>query len=463
MENIKTEILDNKNKIIAIFKSVFAEKEIILRNGAGILCLKFSPMLQGIITGLIFLLIFWLLFASGMYFLQENVLSSKQEQVSQVRNSYNVLISKVGSYRNQVKNLERDLEKEHLLYQSLLKNNNKLKEELKEKEKLLADNQDNINLEKEDNLTVDNKIKKIEKEFDSSMEFSSFPIAGISGEEGANVNNLEIATEKMRMELNMLKAEREDLKKQVKKLEITLADMQDAQSQVFDRVSKLAQGGIEKLQESLKGISSTITSGGYSLESLLKEERRSNSGQGGRYIPVKEADLGHPRLNDKLSSLNTSLSYWDSLSEFYKTVPLGHPLDKIIVTCPYGYRKDPFTGRNAFHEGIDLRGKEGDKIYSPSEGVVTRANRWGNYGLMVEIDHGFGVRTRYGHMSKISVKEGDKISSGQVIGLVGNTGRSTGPHLHYEVRLHKKAISPYKFLNSNKEDIQIDIGEGGAS
>ena len=117
------------------------------------------------------------------------------------------------------------------------------------------------------------------------------------------------------------------------------------------------------------------------------------------------------------------------------------------INNEFGFRRNPFGGRTyEFHAGMDIDGERGDTVMAPANGVVTKAEWTGGYGNMIEIDHGNGLRTRYGHLSRIEVVVGDTITRGQLIGLIGSTGRSTGPHLHFELRLNDKAINPRRFL-----------------
>lgn len=129
------------------------------------------------------------------------------------------------------------------------------------------------------------------------------------------------------------------------------------------------------------------------------------------------------------------------------------------INNEFGFRRNPFGGRTyEFHAGMDIDGERGDLVVAPANGVVTEAGWKGGYGQMVEIDHGNGLKTRYGHLSKIDVEVGDNITRGQLLALVGSTGRSTGPHLHYELRLNDRPINPRHFLPP--EAMQLKKSEG---
>lgn len=117
------------------------------------------------------------------------------------------------------------------------------------------------------------------------------------------------------------------------------------------------------------------------------------------------------------------------------------------INNEFGFRRNPFGGRAyEFHAGMDIDGERGETVIAPAGGTVSEAGWKGGYGQMIEIDHGNGLKTRYGHLSKIEVSAGDTISRGQLIALIGSTGRSTGPHLHYELRLNDRPINPRRFL-----------------
>lgn len=125
------------------------------------------------------------------------------------------------------------------------------------------------------------------------------------------------------------------------------------------------------------------------------------------------------------------------------------------INNEFGFRRNPFGGsRYEFHAGMDIDGERGDAIVAPANGIIVKAGWQGGYGNLVEIDHGNGLTTRYGHMSKIEVQAGDAVHRGQIIGLVGSTGRSTGQHLHYELRLNDKAINPRRFLPPEPSEIK---------
>jgi len=130
--------------------------------------------------------------------------------------------------------------------------------------------------------------------------------------------------------------------------------------------------------------------------------------------------------------------------------PAGRPITKGWLSSYYGMRTDPFNGRKEMHKGTDFAGQLGSNVLATAAGVVTWAGKRSGYGLLVEIDHGNGFSTRYGHASKLLVKVGDKVSRGQTIALMGSSGRSTGPHVHYEVLKNGRQINPARYLQARR-------------
>ena len=138
----------------------------------------------------------------------------------------------------------------------------------------------------------------------------------------------------------------------------------------------------------------------------------------------------------------------DTLQQGVIAIPSVQPVQHLQFTSNFGIRSDPFRGTAAMHAGVDIPGPVGTPIYATADGTVDHADRMGGYGNMVEIDHGKGIATRYGHLSKILVANGTHVRRGQLIALMGSTGRSTGPHLHYEVRIDGHAVNPVPFLTT---------------
>lgn len=140
-------------------------------------------------------------------------------------------------------------------------------------------------------------------------------------------------------------------------------------------------------------------------------------------------------------------------------VPSRRPVDNMSLSSSYGMRVHPITGKVARHNGIDIPAPHGTPIYATADGIVGRAQRLGGYGLYVEIEHGNAIQTRYGHMSSYVVQSGQQVKRGDIVGYVGSTGRSTGNHLHYEVRIEGAPVNPMPFVRADQMAIAALTGD----
>lgn len=159
--------------------------------------------------------------------------------------------------------------------------------------------------------------------------------------------------------------------------------------------------------------------------------------------PLKTADPNFKQMFQSWKNL-------DQVEQGAIAIPSAMPAEGTNFTSGFGVRSDPFQRRAAMHAGVDLAGPVGTRIYATADGTVSRSQWVNGYGNLVEIDHGRGIQTRYGHLSKALVSPGQKVRRGDLIALMGSTGRSTGSHLHYEVRLNGKAVNPVPFMQTNE-------------
>lgn len=146
----------------------------------------------------------------------------------------------------------------------------------------------------------------------------------------------------------------------------------------------------------------------------------------------------------------------DRYLETILSIPLGSPVPGGVITSKFGRRQDPINKKRAFHDGVDIRGRRGTEIKATADGRIHSQGYDKGYGRFVIIDHGQGFRTMFGHLKKIMVKKGERIERGQVIGLLGNSGRSTGPHVHYEIRHRGRLVNPAKFMRIAKYMARLD-------
>ncbi|GGE43829.1 membrane protein [Agaricicola taiwanensis] len=176
------------------------------------------------------------------------------------------------------------------------------------------------------------------------------------------------------------------------------------------------------------------------------------AGIGGPFIEMPDGDSSDVRMQ----RIRLTLADVQQLRQGLTSIPIGMPAKVKTMSSDFGSRMDPFLGRPAFHSGIDFSAPAGTPIHATASGRVAEAGRNGGYGLMVEVAHDHGLTTRYAHMSSIAVQEGARIEAGQLVGYVGSTGRSTGPHLHYETRRNDKPLDPTAFIEAGRMAATIE-------
>ena len=176
-----------------------------------------------------------------------------------------------------------------------------------------------------------------------------------------------------------------------------------------------------------------------------------SSNTGGPFIPLDRS----MKFEVYLDTLEKSLGHYEYVSKKARELPLGTPVLNPRISSRFGSRIDPFNGRYAMHSGLDFKAPRGTPVLASGGGNIIKAGRAGGYGKVVEIRHSGGFVTRYGHLSRINVKVGQRVKEGDIIGKVGSTGRSTGPHLHYEVRTGKTARNPALFIKAGRKVLDL--------
>lgn len=214
----------------------------------------------------------------------------------------------------------------------------------------------------------------------------------------------------------------------------------------LDRVETRQVAALATLEESYDGRARRIRA---MLSDLgLERTAPAESNVGGPFVPVRLASVAST-FERQVHRVRLARAQAERLTRTLVSVPIRKPVaGDVDFSSTFGVRLDPFIGRPAMHTGLDFRGTTGEPIRVTANGTVTSAGWSGGYGRMIEVDHGNGLSTRYGHLSEILVQPGQSVKIGQVIGKLGSTGRSTGPHLHYETRVSGDAIDPQKFLRA---------------
>jgi murein DD-endopeptidase MepM/ murein hydrolase activator NlpD len=231
-------------------------------------------------------------------------------------------------------------------------------------------------------------------------------------------------------------------------------NLADRADRIFSKVT-LSLKDIEKRQ--IVKIADLTTGASQTADAITTILRRTGVQVAAPPSSEQEAGIGGPYVQPQLFSetfdtslddLDSALNRLESVRDVARELPFGNPAPGRTVTSRFGNRMDPFIGRLALHAGIDFQADTGDDVKSTGAGKVIMAGPSAGYGNLVEIDHGQGITTRYGHLSRILVRSGETVAPGDVIGRAGSTGRSTGPHVHYEVRRDGSPVDPVHFLNA---------------
>jgi murein DD-endopeptidase MepM/ murein hydrolase activator NlpD len=264
------------------------------------------------------------------------------------------------------------------------------------------------------------------------------------------LQQLNLATD----ERDQLERERDFYRSRYKELERDVAEGQEQQQNLIYR---LAERAADSIQEAERIVALT----GIDPKAMVRTAHSlPPSGLGGPFMPLDRAERPMEPLQSALALLDLQLERWEGLQHLLRATPFAPPLDSFAITSTFGPRADPFTQAMAMHQGVDLSAPRRTPVFAPSPGTVVFASRKDRYGKMVEIDHGMGIVTRYGHLEEIFVKPGDRVGFRAKIGLVGSTGRTSGSHLHYEVVVKGKQYDPQKFMDVGKSLYkEVDVAD----
>lgn len=245
------------------------------------------------------------------------------------------------------------------------------------------------------------------------------------------------------------------LQHQLDELESRVATLTAENQRQMEQLSLMTNGAIADMEQLFNSLRLELRSAPGSEPTAALKHRRNGpatsqavpSGQGGPFLPwPPKASAGGLLPTDRTEPLLPDLKTLFLLHQVVRALPLSPPLDEAVVTGPFGYRRDPFNRRSAFHDGIDLQAPMRTPVYASAAGTVVVAGMRPAYGRVVEIDHGFGIHTRYAHLSALNVHEGDHVERHALVGALGSSGRSASPHLHYEVLFNGRPHDPADLL-----------------
>lgn len=230
----------------------------------------------------------------------------------------------------------------------------------------------------------------------------------------------------------------------------SLAEIEQSQFALAERLTGFAEVRAAQAEASIRRV-------GLNPRLMMAKLDRI-SAQGGPLLALTKSG---EKLDQRFAKLGASLARMSALERGLSAIPSHLPASLEFISSGFGYRSDPFTGEAAMHSGLDFRGPMGAPIHAAADGTVSFAGTKAGYGNAVEISHGNGMITRYAHMSAFKARVGQAVAAGDVIGAIGSTGRSTGPHLHFEVRIGDRAVNPRPFLEGNRNVLETSQRSGG--
>ena len=475
-------------------RRLLPERQIIIRTEGETSYLRLSTALQVGVLAVWVGVAGWVGFATVGFQNQKDMIAEKADAISRSRQAYRKLLDQVSDYQLSIVGITRDLKETEAHLRGLFSQNEELKQDLSSTEVALRSSEEERN-----------RIASARKQMNDQLELFGSELRQITGKnnaleshigtlrqhlavveaEKAEIaaeraalddrlwglhNELEASNAKVTLLENNVRALKTDLRTvilersavavdndtlraQVADLEGTLDGEREAHRNELMKISDRTRGQIAKVED-------VIRRTGLKLDKVVPVDPKQATGQGGPF----EALLPDMMLNDEDDALRVELSRrlerWEQVVGVYASLPISKPLKKYTITSPFGTRVDPINGRRSVHNGLDLAGPYKQEVTATAPGVVTFAGRRTAYGRVIDIDHGHGLVTRYGHLAKIKVKVGQKVDLGSVIALLGSSGRSTGPHVHYEVRYNDKPINPSKFMKAGTH-VQQQAKAGG--
>ena len=405
---------------------LLSEKKIIVCRSNNMQEYSISRWLILFIYSFFVLCTLWTVSITYMYFFNSDSFFDKTDIAEEYKEKYKKSILEVNAYKDLMKVAASRREKEYKALINLLEKSKTITKQDKIKymhSQSLAIAEVNFLSDKLDDYLLSNSLRKID------IADPYYKLA------------------KVEIQRDVAWMEKQNIKKDNDKLIKISLSIKEAQNKLLDKVEVLAKNNLKDIEGVISKLNRSFTEIGLlGRDKLLAQASKIDNGFGGPFVPIEKVNIMDNEINNRYKTINKIVDTWDGLLKVRTILPIGYPSESKYITSGFGEREDPFLKVPAMHRGIDFRGKIGSPLFTTAPGKVIRANSAHDYGLFVEVDHGMGFTTVYAHLSKILVNVGDQLNVGDTVGLAGSTGRSTGPHLHYEVRYKKRPINPYSFV-----------------
>jgi murein DD-endopeptidase MepM/ murein hydrolase activator NlpD len=428
-------------KIHTFLERFFPERRVFLKSDSDTRFIRLRPSTQLLAFTGSALLVAWAIVATAIILMDSIGSGNFREQAKRDQNTYQARLSDLSSQRNG--RAEEAIAAQER-FNAALKQISLMQSELLSSETRRRELETGIEVIQK-TLRDTMKDREAARKQLASIEGADEGKAGAgSAKSSAPISILADALARTAAERDQVIIDAQDALAQADTLTQKLAIMEDQNDAIFRQLE-------EAMTVSVAPLDKMFRSAGMPTDRMLETVRRGYSGQGGPMMPLSFSTRGEEPSADTLRA-NRLLNQMDRLNLYRlaaQKAPFASPLKSAFrYTSPYGYRRDPKTGGRRMHAGTDFAAAMGTPIYATADGVITHSGWGSGYGRLVKIQHEFGVETRYAHMSKLRVKVGQRVSRGQHIGDMGTSGRSTGVHLHYEVRVGGNAVNPMIFIKA---------------
>lgn len=384
-------------------KPLFSNKEIIFRSSGRAKVFNISSRLQMFLLAFLVVISCWSAYSYHMYNISDQIISVKDEELDKTRDAYvDLMTDFVAIHRN-------------ISSMFTLIDDKEIQDELQ------------ISRYKQQAQVVEEKIRQI-----------------TDAAEWVKNDELEekTALRDALLQRDRAISERNELLIKIKILEESLEKLEASELEILERIEKVSDKEMTKIKEAISAINKSIKKQNKYFNPLANSKQNN---AGGAYEP-DFSSVNNAELNKKLQDVFGQMDNVNYYREMMKSVPVGKPVWSYWVSSAFGKRSDPFNQKSASHKGVDLASNKGNKVKTMAKGKVVRSGWAGGYGNLIEIDHGNGFKTKYAHLNKSYVKKGQTVDAGDAIGEVGSTGRSTGPHLHYEIIYNGAPVDPGVFM-----------------
>jgi murein DD-endopeptidase MepM/ murein hydrolase activator NlpD len=394
----------------------FRERQVYLRSGSDIQYITLKPMVQVVSLIVLLAALFWTAYATVNIAFKDQLLLLKERRMYEARLDYE---DRIAAMRGNLDKLNDKLLLDQGTYLAKV---------------------DAVREEQQKLVRLHERVVSFFKQGWFPLRAEEAPPAPAAGKTGFNDRPFtEKYADQFRDELDALAP--------LAEMRRHFAAYEDMNVALLEEAVKYSEGRVAKASKLLADLG--INPGLVTAATGASEENT-----GGPLIPANLANDEANRIMVPMLAVARNFDSYEKIKQAAAALPILSPLKEVErLTSGFGFRRDPFRRTLAFHAGIDFKGPYGEPVLATSDGVVVRAGWDGGYGRLIEITHDNGVTTRYGHLSWVAVSPGQRVKRGDIVGRLGNTGRSTGPHLHYETRVAGRAIDPVRFWRT-RNDLQ---------